>query len=87
MSKENLKKKFSEQEVTIKAMMSSAKQLEMKLSPLQDELNHFQRTNEEVMGSYVEEKTKMRGKIETFAKSAHTQFIGIMTCTNRAIPK
>lgn len=86
-SNNNLQRKVFEQIVIMKAMTGSFKQLKRELNYIYDEINLLQKTDEEVLGSYGEDNTVVRRRIEKVAKSVPTIFVGMVMCISKAIPK
>lgn len=76
LPKEILERNVSEQEVIIKAMAGSVKQLERKVISLHKEISLLQKTIEEVFGSSGKEKTVAKRRIEKVLKSVPTRFVG-----------
>lgn len=86
-SKRNFERKSFQQEVIIKAMTGSARQLQRKMSSLQDEIILLHKISEGMMGGYREETTVARRRTEKMARRVPSRFIGMETCISRAIPK
>lgn len=82
---ESQERKATEQAVTITAMNGSLKQLERKVSSLQDAINLSQKTSEEVMDSNAENRTVLQRNMENVAKSVPTRFIGTIMSIRKAI--
>lgn len=87
VSKKNLERKVFEEEVIIRSMTGSMKQLERKVSSSRDEINLLQKTNEEVTVIYDEEKTVLRKRITKVAKSVSTLMIRIVMCVSKTTLK
>lgn len=56
------------------------------MSSLHGEIKLLQTTNQEATGSYAENKTIVRRRIEKVAKSVPIRFVRMMMCISSAIP-
>lgn len=84
---ENPEKKASEQDDFIKPMTGLVKQLERNASTSQDEIHWLQKTSEQVIGSYAEDKIVVKRRIRKVAKNVSTPFVAMVMCTSQAILK
>lgn len=82
----HLERKTSETGATVKPITEFVKLLEVNLSSLQDEISLLAMTREEEMGSYGEQKTVARRRIEKVTEIFLSRFVGMVVCVSRAIP-
>lgn len=87
VARENLERKLSEQDVILKAMTASVKNLEKTVSSLEEENRLLKKTNEELTATYGGQKTVVGKSVEKLVKSVPTRFVGMAMCISRAIPK
>lgn len=78
--------KLRDQGVIINAVTIFLKQLESSMSSLQNKDKLEKKTNVKQMGNYSDQKTVKSKKVRNLLKSVPTRYVGMVICTNAAIP-
>lgn len=87
VSKENLERKLSEQEVIVEVMVASVKQPEKKVSSMENKKILLQKRKQLLMGTYGRQNIVIRTSVEKLIKTVPTRFIERSMRISRAISK
>lgn len=87
VSNKNLERKLFEQDVTLNAMVTSAKQLQKKFSLIENEKRQLVKTNDELMRKYGAQNIVVGKSVKRPAKGVPNCLVGMAVYISRALPK